>query len=107
MLEKAGLDFSQHERHGIPHKLFAEYIYGTGLLLNPHLKWVAFNSAFDFGYLLKMITSVNLPPTEFDFLRLIEQYFPVFFDVKHLRMDESDLNSQIRNECIVREGIAH
>jgi CCR4-NOT transcription complex subunit 7/8 len=69
--------------------------------------WVAFNSAFDFGYLLKIVTSQPLPHSESDFLKSLEQYFPVFYDVKHLRMDEGDLNSQLRNESIVREGVAH
>lgn len=68
LLEEAGLDFSDHVIHGIPHELFAEYAYSSGLLLNPNLKWVAFNSAFDFGYLLKMITSQLLPNTETEFL---------------------------------------
>lgn len=64
LLENAGLDFDKHDECGIPHNLFAEHFICSGLLLNNELKWVAFNSAFDFGYLLKMITSQPLPNTE-------------------------------------------
>lgn len=107
MLENAGLDFAKHENCGIPHMLFAEHFISSGLLLNNQIKWVAFNSAFDFGYMLKMVTSLPLPHSEGEFLKLLELHFPVFYDVKHLRMDDGDLNSQLRNESIVREGVAH
>ncbi|CDW83926.1 caf1 family protein [Stylonychia lemnae] len=107
MLEDAGLNFVEHESNGIPHITFAEYAICSGLLLNNSLKWVAFNSAFDFGYLLKMFTSTPLPGTEQDFLKSVQTYFPIFYDVKHLRSDAKDLNSQLRNECIYREGAAH
>eukprot|EP00347_Sterkiella_histriomuscorum_P015311 403357503 len=107
LLENAGLNFSDHERNGIPHNTFAEYAFGSGLLLNSSLKWVAFNSAFDFGYLLKMFTQFPLPNTEEEFLQQVQLYFPVYYDVKHLRSDGKDLNSQIRNEQIYREGVAH
>ena len=107
MLEKAGLNFSEHEKNGIPHETFAEYAYSSGLLLNPALKWVAFNSAFDFGYLLHMFTQTPLPDKEEEFLEQITLYFPVYYDVKHMRSDAKDLNSEIRNEKIVREGCAH
>ena len=57
--------------------------------------------------MLKIITQVPLPTSETDFLKQLEQYFPFYYDVKHLRSDEGDLNSQLRSESIVREGIAH
>ena len=50
---------------------------------------------------------MQLPKSETDFLKQIESYFPNFYDVKHLRNDEGDLNSQLRSESIVREGVAH
>ena len=87
------MNFKDHEKNGIPHSTFAEYAYGSGLLLNSSLKWVAFNSAFDFGYMLKMFTSADLPLTEQEFLTLVQEYFPNFYDVKHLRSDANDLNS--------------
>ena len=107
LLEAAGLNFPHHVKHGIPHETFAEYVMSSGLLLNNNLKWVAFNSAFDFAYLLKLVTSTSLPQTEVDFYKSLAMYFPVFYDVKHMRNDEGDLNSQLRNERIHRVGNAH
>ena len=71
LLEEAGLNFYELERNGIPHETFAEYIFTSGLILNPNLKWVAFNSAFDFGYLLKMISGEALPDSEKEFLEKV------------------------------------
>lgn len=93
LLEKAGLNFEKHEQQGIPHQVFGEYFFNSGFVLNDNLKWVAFNSAFDFGYLLKMLTNAPLPATEAEFLKELSLYFPIFYDVKHLRMDDGDLNS--------------
>jgi CCR4-NOT transcription complex subunit 7/8 len=69
LLENAGLNFDKHNSDGIPHSVFGEYFISSGLLLNSSLKWVAFNSAFDFGYLLKIITSQSLPHSESEFLK--------------------------------------
>ena len=69
LLERAGLNFKKHMIEGIPHATFAEYAYGSGLILNPNLKWVAFNSAFDFAYMLKMLTQISLPATELEFYK--------------------------------------
>lgn len=79
----------------------------SGLLFNPHIKWIAFNSAFDFAYMLKLLTSTDLPLSECEFLSTLQSCIPVFYDVKHMRNDESDLNSQLKTEKIVRVGVAH
>lgn len=68
---------------------------------------MAFNSAFDFAYLLKLVTQAPLPLTETEFHKSLELFFPCFYDVKHIRNDEGDLNTQLRNECITRLGNAH
>lgn len=87
--------------------LFAEHFMSSGLLFNPHIKWIAFNSAFDFAYMLKLLTSTDLPFSECEFLSTLQSCIPVFYDVKHMRNDESDLNSQLKTEKIVRVGVAH
>jgi CCR4-NOT transcription complex subunit 7/8 len=46
-----------HQKSGIPHDLFAEHFMSSGLLFNQQIKWIAFNSAFDFAYMVKLLTS--------------------------------------------------
>ena len=41
-------------------------------------------SGYDFGYLLKVLTSNPLPPDEETFLRLLGLFFPRFYDIKFL-----------------------
>ena len=41
-------------------------------------------SGYDFGYLLKLITGTNLPPTEQEFFELMHVYFSNIYDVKYL-----------------------
>lgn len=55
MLKEAGLDFNKHASQGISHDLFATQLRKTTLLKNKKLTWVAFNSCFDFAYLIKSI----------------------------------------------------
>ncbi|KAL6332016.1 hypothetical protein AAG906_020373 [Vitis piasezkii] len=41
-------------------------------------------SGYDFGYLLKLLRCKNLPDTQAGFFNLINMYFPVLYDIKHL-----------------------
>lgn len=55
MLKEAGLDFDRHAKQGIQHLEFATELRKTNLLKNKNLTWIAFNSCFDFAYLIKII----------------------------------------------------
>lgn len=33
----------------------------SGLVLLPNVTWLSFHSGYDFGYLIKLLTSTNLP----------------------------------------------
>ena len=41
-------------------------------------------SGYDFGYLLKVLTDVNLPEEEEEFFSMIKLYFYNIYDVKYL-----------------------
>ncbi|KAK0524660.1 CCR4-NOT core DEDD RNase subunit [Tilletia horrida] len=84
LLTKAGLDFERHERIGIDIKHFGELMITSGLVLFDDVKWVSFHSAYDFGYLLKVVTACPLPPQEADFFALLRVYFPCIYDIKFL-----------------------
>jgi CCR4-NOT transcription complex subunit 7/8 len=52
LLKKAGINFEDLRIKGINPRLFSEYCYGSGLVLNEDLKWIVFHGGFDFGYLI-------------------------------------------------------
>ena len=59
-------------------------LLNSGLIFNEKIYWISFHSGYDFGYLVKILTNKPLPKSDFDFLKLIEFYFPNFYDVKYL-----------------------
>lgn len=56
----------------------------SGLVLDDRVKWVSFHSAYDYAYLLKVLTTQNLPKDEKSFLDLLKLYFPTIYDIKYM-----------------------
>jgi CCR4-NOT transcription complex subunit 7/8 len=56
LLERSGLDFARHKKHGIMAQDFGELLVTSGLVLFRDVHWISFHSAYDFAYLLKLIT---------------------------------------------------
>ena len=48
------------------------------------MKWLSFHSVYDFGYLLSILTNLNLPNGETEFFENLKLYFPNIYDVKYL-----------------------
>lgn len=84
LLLNANLDFKEHKENGIDLDDFGELFFSSGLLLNPNINWITFHGAFDFGYLLKTISSEMLPENNDQFLYLISTYFKRFYDLKYM-----------------------
>jgi len=61
LLKRAGIDFKKHGDYGIGVQEFGEHMISSGLVLNDEVKWVAFHSGYDLGYLVKVITCRPLP----------------------------------------------
>jgi len=111
LLEQCGIDFNKLKRKGIKHKDFAEYFMVSGLVLNPDILWVSFHGCYDFGYLLKLLISKNLPNTEKEFLDLLDTYFINYYDIKNMvkRKDnvKIGLNSLAQSLVVLRKGKTH
>jgi CCR4-NOT transcription complex subunit 7/8 len=45
-------------------------------------------SGYDFGYLLKVLTSSALPGQEKEFFTLLKTYFPKLYDIKYLMANQ-------------------
>lgn len=84
LLQRSGLQFPRHEQEGIDVNHFAELLMTSGLVLSPDTYWITFHSGYDFGYLLRLLTCMDIPEQEREFFELLRIYFPTFYDVKYL-----------------------
>lgn len=84
LLNKSGISFEDHAMRGIDPLLFGELLMVSGLVLDDRVKWVSFHSGYDYGYLLNVLTTVDLPPDEKGFFELLKIYFPTIYDIKYM-----------------------
>jgi CCR4-NOT transcription complex subunit 7/8 len=57
------------------------------LALNDDIKWISFHGGFDFAYLIKMLNGAPLPDTDTNFYKVLNTYFPQFYDIKYMVKD--------------------
>ena len=84
LLQNSGIQFEMHEQDGIDTMHFAEMMIISGLVLMENVRWISFHSHYDFGYLIALLTSRNLPQSEAEFFEVLKIYFPNVYDVKYL-----------------------
>jgi CCR4-NOT transcription complex subunit 7/8 len=84
LLVSSGISFADHAIRGIDPGLFGELLMVSGLVLDDRVKWVTFHSGYDYGYLLKLLTTVELPVDEKSFFDILKVYFPTIYDIKYM-----------------------
>jgi CCR4-NOT transcription complex subunit 7/8 len=84
LLTKSGISFEDHAKRGIDPLLFGELLMVSGLVLDDRVRWVSFHSGYDYGYLLKLLTTSALPMEEKTFFDLLKIYFPTIYDIKYM-----------------------
>ena len=111
LLYNSGINFTKLKKEGISHRLFAEYLTVSGMVLNENIVWISFNGFSDFAYLLKLLTGDALPDNTNEFLELLKIYFPNAYDIKYLikenELYKGGLNKISKELNIERKGEVH
>lgn len=111
LLSNCGIKFDQLKNKGIPHKLFAEYLMVSGLVLNPKIQWISYHGSYDFAYLLKLVCNSPLPNSEREFNENLRLYFPCLYDIRILIQGKEEfkggLNKLAQLLDIYRTGEVH
>jgi CCR4-NOT transcription complex subunit 7/8 len=84
LLVNSGISFDDHATRGIDPMRFGEILMVSGLVLDERVRWVSFHSGYDYGYLLKLLTTQELPSDEKTFFETLKLYFPTIYDIKYM-----------------------
>ncbi|KAK4749030.1 hypothetical protein SAY87_026479 [Trapa incisa] len=85
LLRRQCIDFERNRNEGVDSVRFAYLLQTSGVMFNTYVTWITFHSAYDFGYLIKILVGRALPTRMEDFLDLLRIFFgPRVFDMKYV-----------------------
>ncbi|MBA0557053.1 hypothetical protein Golob_027109, partial [Gossypium lobatum] len=88
LLKRQGIDFEKNKEKGIDSRDFAKKLWDYGLVFNCYglngITWITFHGAYDFGFMLKILTQSPLPLDLHSFVHQLAYFFGYnVFDLKH------------------------
>ncbi|KAG6781557.1 hypothetical protein POTOM_014468 [Populus tomentosa] len=86
LLERQGIDLKKNREKGIDSSDFAWMVFTSGLVFNNcSITWITFHGAYDFGFLIKILTRRELPCDMASFLGMVSFFFGVrVYDTKFM-----------------------
>ncbi|KAJ6945435.1 hypothetical protein NC651_000473 [Populus alba x Populus x berolinensis] len=86
LLERQGTDLKKNREKGIDSSDFGRLILSSGLVSNnSSITWITFHGAYDFGFLIKILTKRELPSDMRSFLGMMRFFFGVrVYDTKFM-----------------------
>ena len=110
LLSDAGLDFARHRFEGISRAYFqrqcVELLLPTLDRIKHRCQFVTFAGAYDYAYLIKLLTGPSLPSTVNKFLALVDGIFPCRCELRD-RLPYGSLGSLASEFGVLRHGPAH
>lgn len=111
LLVNAHINFEDHVEMGIDHREFGCLLITSGLVMSENIVWISFHSAYDFAYLMKLLTGNLMQEKEEDFYKFMSVWFPIFYDFKFMVQATDYVRKglqEISNDLgVFREGNAH
>jgi len=98
LLEEAKIPFQLLLKNGIDNTVFRNKFKNSCLFANLKICWVSFHGAYDFAYLIKVLSSELLPPTLKEFNEIRKSICPILYDVKML----IQVNDTFRNYSLCK-----
>lgn len=96
LLEASGVEFEKNREMGIELDAFGAALTSSGLIFSDDVNWLSFHSAYDFGYIIKVLTSDMLPADQHEFFEKVKIFFPNLWDIKFILRHAQRMQAQGR-----------
>ncbi|KAL5547469.1 hypothetical protein UlMin_002700 [Ulmus minor] len=87
-----GIDFQKYNEKGIDAGDFRDRFMSSGVLSDKNQRWVTFQGAYDFGYLLRILSGKKIPETLQEFNEECNKFFPVIYGTRHVTKYSFEMN---------------
>ncbi|QLG73508.1 hypothetical protein HG535_0F00180 [Zygotorulaspora mrakii] len=81
LLQKSGINFDNHLNNGIDMFEFSQLMIDSGLLMDDSITWITYHAAYDFGFLVNILTNNCMPNNREDFEWWVHRFLPNFYDL--------------------------
>ncbi|AMD20580.1 HDL164Wp [Eremothecium sinecaudum] len=94
LLKKSGVLFEKHQNNGVEPYEFAQLLIDSGLVLSESVTWLSFHAAYDFGFLINILTNLPMPNNKEDYEFWVQKFMPNFYDLNVINKSVQELKQQ-------------